>query len=123
MKKILRWLLIIPFGALIVLFLVANRALVRLSFDPFSVDNPALATPAIPLWMWLTLALLIGFFAGAAGMWFSDRELRIRAKADRLELKAMKKAAAATAHPHAQPLAQAPAHPPPQPPPQPLEPL
>ncbi len=94
MKKILRWVVVVPFGALLVLFLIANRKLVALSLDPFSTEAPAIATPALPLWIWLILALLAGFFAGAAGMWASDRELRIRAKADRLELKALKKAAA-----------------------------
>lgn len=94
MKKVLRWVVVIPVGALIVLFLIANRKLVALSLDPFSTDAPAIATPALPLWIWLILALFVGFFMGAAGMWVSDRELRIRAKADRLELRALKKAMA-----------------------------
>jgi len=94
MKKFLRWFVFIPVGALIVLFLIANRQPVALSLDPFSTENPALATPPIFLWIWLVLSLLVGFFIGAAGMWMSERELRIRAKADRLELKALKKAAA-----------------------------
>ncbi len=93
MKKILRWVVFVPVGAILVLFLVANRKLVALSFDPFSTQTPALASPALPLWLWLALFLFIGFGLGAAGMWMSGRELRIRAKADRLELKALKKAA------------------------------
>ncbi len=94
MKKILRWVVFVPVGAILVLFLVANRTLVALSLDPFSTENPALATPALPLWLWLIFSLLVGFFIGAAGMWMSGRELRIRAKADRIELKTLKKAAA-----------------------------
>lgn len=94
MKKFLRWFVFIPVGAAIVLFLIANRKLVALSFDPFSIESPAIATPALPLWIWLILALLTGISIGAAGMWMSGRELRIRAKADRLELKALKRAAA-----------------------------
>ncbi|MEK7265081.1 MAG: LapA family protein [Pseudomonadota bacterium] len=94
MKKFLRWVVFIPVGALIVLFLIANRQPVALSLDPFSTESPALATPPVFLWVWLILSVLIGFFIGAAGMWMSGRELRIRAKADRLELKSLKKAAA-----------------------------
>ncbi len=94
MRKVLRWVVIIPVGALLVLFLIANRRLVALSLDPFSTEAPAIATPALPLWIWLVLALLFGFFTGAAGMWMSERELRIRAKADRIEINALKKAAA-----------------------------
>ncbi len=95
MKKILRWLIVFPVGAILVLFLIANRTPIALSLDPLSTTAPAIATPALPLWFWLMLALLTGFLLGAAGMWVSDRELRIRAKADRLELREMKKAAAA----------------------------
>lgn len=91
MKKVLRWAVFIPFGAILVLFLIANRQPVALSLDPFSTEAPALATPAVFLWVWLVLALLVGFFAGAIGMWVSDRELRIRAKAERQEIKALKK--------------------------------
>lgn len=94
MKRFFRWVLWIPVGAAIVLFLIANRAPVTLSFDPLS---GAAATPALPLWLWLVLALLSGFALGALGMWMSGRELRVRARADRLELKAMKKASAAPA--------------------------
>jgi hypothetical protein len=97
MKKILRWVVFVPVGAILVLFLVANRNPVALSLDPFSTASPALATPALPLWLWLIFSLLIGFFIGGAGMWMSGRELRIRAKADRIELKALKKAAAEAA--------------------------
>jgi len=94
MKKFLRWVVFIPVGAILVIFLIANREPVALSLDPFSTENPAVATPPIFLWVWLMLALLIGVGVGAAGMWMSGRELRIRAKADRLELKALKKASA-----------------------------
>lgn len=93
MKKFVRWIIWIPVGAAVVIFLIANRAPVALSFDPFSSSSPAAATPAMPLWLWLVLALFIGFLLGAFGMWASDRELRIRAKADRLELMALKRAA------------------------------
>ncbi len=94
MKKLLRWIVWIPVGAMLVLFLIANRTPIALSFDPLSSTSPSVATPALPLWLWLVVTLLVGFLLGAAGMWMSDRELRIRAKADRLELKALKKASA-----------------------------
>jgi hypothetical protein len=94
MRRFLRWAVLVPSGAILVLFLVANRKPVALSLDPFSTAAPALATPALPLWLWLVVSLLIGLLIGAAGMWASDRELRIRARADRLELKHLKKAAA-----------------------------
>ena len=96
MKKFLRWAVFVPVGAILAIFLIANRQPVALSLDPFSTESPAISTPAVFLWVWLVIALLIGFAMGAAGMWMSGREMRIRAKADRLELKALRKAAAAS---------------------------
>ncbi len=97
MRKLVRWLVTIPAGAILVIFLVANRAPVALSLDPLSTVAPALATPALPLWIWLVMFLLSGVGLGALAMWASGRELRTRARSDRLELKALKKAAASAA--------------------------
>lgn len=97
MKKVVRWLVTVPVGLLLVIFLVANRTPVALSLDPLSTAAPALATPALPLWIWLTLFLFAGVGLGALAMWISDHELRVRAKADRRELTSLKKAAAASA--------------------------
>ncbi|MBI1364426.1 MAG: DUF1049 domain-containing protein [Alphaproteobacteria bacterium] len=99
MKKLLSRLFWLPLGFLLVMFLVANRQPVSLSLDPISVDNPAIATPALPLWLWLAAALLIGFFAGAFGMWLSGRPRRRKARAERRELKALKREIAASPGP------------------------
>ena len=97
MKKLVRWLVTIPAGAMLVIFLVANRTPVALSLDPLSTAAPAIATPALPLWIWLVLFLLSGVGLGAGAMWISGHELRARARADRLELRGLKKEAAETA--------------------------
>jgi hypothetical protein len=95
MNRFLRWVLWWPLGLVIVAFLVANRQDVALSLDPFSVTNPAISTPELPLWFWLAAALLAGFFLGAAGMWNSGRTFRRQVGAERRELKMFKEAAAA----------------------------
>lgn len=94
MKKVLGWLLWFPLGLALVWFLVANRQPVAISLDPFSLDSPAIASLPLPLWVWLTVSLLAGFFLGAFGMWLSASPSRQRANADREELKALKRAAA-----------------------------
>jgi len=91
MGKLISRLIWIPVGLVVVLFLVANRRLVALSLDPLSAENPAFATPALPLWVWLILFLLIGFGLGAFGMWLSGRDRRIQAHADRLAVKELKR--------------------------------
>ncbi len=99
MKKIVSRLIWFPVGALLVLFLVANRQPVAVSLDPLSTDHPVLASPPLPLWVWLLLALLIGIFTGAAGLWASTRPARARARAEHKELKALKRQAPAPAAP------------------------
>lgn len=74
MKKILRWVVFVPFGAILVLFLVANRQPIALSLDPFSTQAPAFATPSLPLWLWLAFSLFSGFFLGAAYQSATDAE-------------------------------------------------
>jgi hypothetical protein len=90
MKKWLFRLIWAPVLIVAVLFLVANRQPVAVSFDPISANAPALTTPALPLWLWFMLMLFVGFFAGAAGMWMSGRPRRAKTRAGRRELKALR---------------------------------
>ncbi len=104
MKKLLARLIWLPMGFVLVVFLVANRTPVPISLDPISTERPALATPPLPLWVWLLSALFVGFFLGAAGMWVSARDSRIAARANARELKALRaQLAAKTAETPAQP--------------------
>jgi len=91
MKKLLSRLVWVPVGLALVVFLVANRQLVPVSLDPFSTENPAIATPALPLWVWLMLMLLVGYFLGAMTLWLSGRGRRKQANLERKELKALRK--------------------------------
>lgn len=95
MKKWLLRIVWIPVLAGAVLFLVANRTLVPISLDPFRPENPALSTPALPLWFWLMGMLFLGVALGAFGAWLSGREARAQARDNRRELKAVKKELAA----------------------------
>ncbi|PQA88076.1 LapA family protein [Hyphococcus luteus] len=95
MKKWLFRIIWIPVLIVAVLFLVANRTLVPISLDPIRPENPALSTPALPLWFWLMGMLFIGVALGAAGQWLSTREARAQARDNRRELKALRKELAA----------------------------
>ncbi|MEO0398366.1 MAG: LapA family protein [Pseudomonadota bacterium] len=91
MGKLLSFLIWTPLALAFAILLAANRQLVAISFDPTSVENPALQTMAIPLWMWLILCLLVGFFLGATAMWSSGRAKRIEAAANRRAVKDLQK--------------------------------
>ncbi|MBI1391567.1 MAG: DUF1049 domain-containing protein [Alphaproteobacteria bacterium] len=91
MKKLLGRLIWVPLGFAFVVFLAANRQPVSISLDPVSTDNPVIQTPAIWLWFWLTLFLLIGFFLGVFAMWVSGRDRRLKAQEDRRALKELER--------------------------------
>ncbi len=91
MKVLVRWLIWMPLAMALALFFAANRHAVFISLDPFSTENPAIASPALPLWFWLSAFLLSGVAIGAAGMWLSGRDRRARARADRDELRAVRR--------------------------------
>lgn len=94
MHRLLFWIVIVPLGALVVLFAVANRAPVIVSLDPFSGDNSALAFSA-PLFLVMIgctiLGLLIAWLASLSyryRMWRAVRRAeedaeRHKAEADR----------------------------------------
>ncbi len=90
MKKWLFRVIWIPVLIVTVLFLVANRALVAVSLDPFNAEAPALTTPALPLWAWLMTMLFVGLGAGAFGAWVSARPKRVEARADRKMVKQLR---------------------------------
>lgn len=63
MRRLLFWVVLVPLGALIVLFAVANRANVLVSLDPFSGENSALAFSA-PLFLVMFACVIIGVVIG-----------------------------------------------------------
>lgn len=80
MRKLLAYFSFLVFGLVMVIFFVANRQPVQISLDPTSLENPAIATPAMPLWLALFFTLMIGFVLGAFGMWLNAGSLRKKAK-------------------------------------------
>ena len=87
LSKIL-WLLA---AIAVVAFFSANRQVVVLSFDPFSIENAAFTSPPMQLWMVILLSMFAGFFFGAAGMWATGRGVRTRARERKREVKTLKK--------------------------------
>ena len=63
MRRLLFWIVLVPLGALIVLFAVANRTSVIVSLDPFSGENSALAFSA-PLFLVMFACVIIGVVIG-----------------------------------------------------------
>jgi len=89
-KRLIAWLVLVPFCVALVLFALANRQIVALKFNPFSSD-PALA-PAIevPLFVIIYFMLILGVVLGGVASWFSQGRQRRqkrqwRTKANKLQ--------------------------------------
>ncbi|SRR6266540_764800 len=95
-RKILAWLIVVPLGLILVVFAVANRHPVTVSFDPFGSDAPALSA-TLPLFLVILVSSLVGVIAGGVGTWLNQgrwrrtaRRLGADARALRIERKALK---------------------------------
>lgn len=79
MRKFLTALIAIPLGLILVVFAVANRHFVTVSFDPFVSNDPSLAI-TMPLFLLLIVVAALGVFAGGCAVWFGQRHWRRAAR-------------------------------------------
>ena len=63
MRRLLNWFVLLPLAVVIVLFAVANRTWVTVSFDPFPGESPALAF-TVPLFIVVFAGLIVGIVIG-----------------------------------------------------------
>ncbi|HKJ72968.1 MAG TPA: LapA family protein [Alphaproteobacteria bacterium] len=70
--RILWWVIAVPVALLLVMLAVANRDLVTLSLDPVG------GSVALPLYLVIFLAFLVGLVCGGVLTWFSGVKRRIR---------------------------------------------
>ncbi|MGB8401628.1 MAG: DUF1049 domain-containing protein, partial [Bradyrhizobium sp.] len=63
MRKYFTALVVIPLGLIFVVFAVANRHLVTVSFDPFNSVDPAIAV-TLPLFVIIIAVAMAGVIAG-----------------------------------------------------------
>ena len=85
MKTIFRILIVLPFAALILLFAIANRHLVTVSFDPFPGTDIGGPQITAPLFIVLTLAGMAGVLAGGMAVWFRQGRFRKAARIAKAE--------------------------------------
>lgn len=71
MLRILKLLLAIPAAFAIILFAVANRQVVRVSFDPLSREAPA-AFIDVPLFAVALASLMLGVLLGGVAAWLAQ---------------------------------------------------
>lgn len=79
MRKFLTALVLIPLGLFFVVFAVANRHLVTVSFDPFNSTYPTVAV-TLPLFVLIIAVAIIGVVAGGTATWFRQGRWRRAAR-------------------------------------------
>lgn len=79
MRKVLNILVVIPLAAIFIVFAVANRRLVTVSFDPFNTNDPSVGV-TLPLFVVLIVVAILGVVAGSVASWFRHRHWRREAR-------------------------------------------
>jgi uncharacterized integral membrane protein len=79
MRKFFTGLILIPLGVIFVVFAVANRHFVTVSFDPFNSTAPSLSV-SLPLFVLIIVVAILGVIAGGCATWFSQRHWRRAAR-------------------------------------------
>ena len=79
MRKFFNAAILIPLGVIFVVFAVANRHRVTVSFDPFNSNDPALSLDP-PLFVVIVAVAILGVVAGGSATWFGQRRWRRAAR-------------------------------------------
>jgi len=89
MRKIIRAFIFVPLVIVVVMFAVANRQVVTLSFDPFDSTQPAYALK-LPLFILIFALIGIGVVFGGMSVWFGQHRWRARARKAESEVRAQR---------------------------------
>jgi uncharacterized integral membrane protein len=89
MRKFLTALVVIPLGIFFVIFAVANRHLVTVSFDPFNSVAPTVAV-TLPLFVVIIVVAMLGVLAGGMATWFRQGRFRRAARQSEAEARQMR---------------------------------
>ena len=80
MRKFFTALVVIPLGLIFIVFAVANRHFVTVSFDPFGSGDSAFNSPPVPLFVVIIAVAILGVVAGGMATWFRQRHWRRAAR-------------------------------------------
>jgi uncharacterized integral membrane protein len=79
MRKFFAGLFLIPLAVVFVVFAVANRHVVTVSFDPFNSANPSVGA-SLPLFVIIIAVAMMGVVAGGLATWFRQGHWRRAAR-------------------------------------------
>ena len=79
LRKFIVIAVLVPLAILVVMFAVANREIITVSFDPFDSVAPALAFK-MPLFMLIFALVTVGVVVGGIAAWLKQHKWRMRAR-------------------------------------------
>jgi uncharacterized integral membrane protein len=79
MRKFFSTMFAILLGLIFVIFAVANRHFVTVSFDPFNSVDPSIKV-SMPLFVLIIAVAILGVVAGGCATWFGQRRWRRAAR-------------------------------------------
>ena len=79
MRKSITAVVLIPLAVVIVMFAVANRATITVSFDPFDSVQPAMAL-RLPTFVLVFILVGLGVLVGGVAAWLRQHRWRSRAR-------------------------------------------
>src|SRR6185295_5702412 len=79
MRKFVAIAVLVPLAIIIVMFAVANREVITISFDPFDSAHPAFAL-RLPLFMLIFALVGLGVVVGGIAAWLRQHKWRMRAR-------------------------------------------
>jgi uncharacterized integral membrane protein len=74
-RKLVFWLVLVPLAIVIVMFAIANREIVTVSFDPFAPHQPA-ASISVPLFALIFVLVILGVIIGGIAAWLRQGKHR-----------------------------------------------
>ncbi len=79
MRKFVAFAILVPLALIIVMFAVANREIIGVSFDPFDTAHPAFALK-MPLFILIFALVALGVLVGGIAAWLRQHKWRARAR-------------------------------------------
>ncbi len=90
-KRLVSWFILVPLSLLLVVFALANRQVVTVNFDPFSLPSPLLGSAQVPLFIIIYGALIFGIVLGGIAAWFAQRGQRRQKRLWRRQARTLEK--------------------------------
>src|SRR5262249_33034618 len=89
-RKPVSALILVPLAIVLIVFAVANRQTVVVSFDPFDSVHPALSA-AFPLFVLILILVIGGVIIGGIAAWLRQSKWRARARRHEREARARRR--------------------------------